>query len=215
MSSGFLAIVAIEDAHAASVDRSTRDLAVNSESVLKSPRVENFWSCVRVGAKKAGNFAGFVKDGIVGKGIKILLQNIAAIHEQSNIVDEGGFSLFQIPYPSTGRRISQISSHTSPVGPANEFGCFASPRIEMYASLYKNDISRPQPTHMGCREFSMRLTAIRKLCGHPSSGPSEVLDQSFSRMSHAISPSPATQLGGGGGTAPISVFGASADVRYI
>jgi hypothetical protein len=36
----------------------------------------------------------------------------------------------------------------------------------------------PQLIHMGWRESSTRLTAVRRLCGQPANAPSGVLDQS-------------------------------------
>ena len=51
----------------------------------------------------------------------------------------------------------------------------------------------PHQTNMGKREMRQMLTAISRLCGQLSTGPSDVLDQSNARMRSPISPPPARQ----------------------
>src|SRR5688572_20917521 len=48
---------------------------------------------------------------------------------------------------------------------------------------------------MGYREPRQILTAVLRLCGQPSAGPSEVLDQSKTRVRSPISPPPARKGG--------------------
>ena len=49
---------------------------------------------------------------------------------------------------------------------------------------------------MGKREPMQVLTAPRKLCGHDSTAPSGVVDQSSARMRSPISPPPARKENG-------------------
>src|SRR5690349_8082927 len=49
---------------------------------------------------------------------------------------------------------------------------------------------------MAYRLSSMMRAAIRKLCGHPATGPSGVFDQSNARINRPISPPPATDARG-------------------
>src|SRR5262245_57686791 len=51
----------------------------------------------------------------------------------------------------------------------------------------------PQPSQKGWREVSIIRTAVFKLCGHDSIGPSGVCDQSISRINLPISPPPVSQ----------------------
>jgi hypothetical protein len=44
--------------------------------------------------------------------------------------------------------------------------------------------------YMGKPVSSRMLSAVRRLCGHPSTGPTAVRDQSIDRMSAPISPPP-------------------------
>ena len=46
-------------------------------------------------------------------------------------------------------------------------------------------------TQMGKSEARQMLTVVRKLCGHPVTGPSAVFDQSIARIKLPISPPPA------------------------
>src|SRR5688572_27318880 len=57
---------------------------------------------------------------------------------------------------------------------------------------------------MGCRELSTVATVARRLYDHPLTGPSGVVDQSFSRHSRPISPSCAKTARWSGGTATAS-----------
>ena len=45
-------------------------------------------------------------------------------------------------------------------------------------------------TQMGRSEARQMLTVVRRLCGHPATGPSEVFDQSIARIKLPISPPP-------------------------
>src|SRR6266487_6244230 len=51
--------------------------------------------------------------------------------------------------------------------------------------------SGPQKMQLAKREFRQRLTAVRRLCGQPATGPSGEEDQSKERMNAPISPPPA------------------------
>src|SRR5262245_23053407 len=54
----------------------------------------------------------------------------------------------------------------------------------------------PQPSQKGWREVSIIRTAVFRLCGHDSIGPSGVRDQSISRINLPISPPPVSQSRG-------------------
>jgi hypothetical protein len=57
--------------------------------------VEGVGGALGAGAKEAGDFAGFVKDGAVGERVVRFFQPIAAAHEEAKIVDESGLSLVE------------------------------------------------------------------------------------------------------------------------
>src|SRR5512146_2090604 len=65
--------------------------------------------------------------------------------------------------------------------------------------------SAPHQTRIGNREWRHVLTVVRRLCGHPETGPNGVDAQSIDRISAPISPPPArtecrsglTGVGGG------------------
>src|SRR5262245_66690547 len=59
----------------------------------------------------------------------------------------------------------------------------------------------PQPSQKGWREVSIIRTAVFKLCGHDSTGPSGVSDQSISRINLPISPPPVSQSARAGAVA--------------
>src|SRR5678815_6031888 len=59
----------------------------------------------------------------------------------------------------------------------------------------------PQPSQIGCREVSMMRTAVFRLWGHDSTGPSGELAQSNARMRSPISPPPDNQFAALGGCA--------------
>lgn len=59
----------------------------------------------------------------------------------------------------------------------------------MNASLWMLISSGPHQSIIGNRLSRQMLTAVRRLCGHRSIGPSGVRDQSYSPMRRAISPS--------------------------
>src|SRR5712664_2118125 len=51
--------------------------------------------------------------------------------------------------------------------------------------------SGPHQMNIGWLVFSRMRTAVRKLCGHASGGPSGLADQSYARVNAPISPPPA------------------------
>lgn len=92
MSSGLLARVARKLAQAAPVDFSRSAFAESSESVRRRRALSVLAVRSELGQKEAGDFAGFVEDGAVGERIVGFFEAIAAAHEQSAIIDIGGFS---------------------------------------------------------------------------------------------------------------------------
>src|SRR5580692_1677897 len=63
--------------------------------------------------------------------------------------------------------------------------------------------SRPQPTHMGCRAFKIRLTEVFRLWGQRSMGPRGVCAQSYSRIRRPNSPPPASHQSDEGAAASV------------
>ena len=70
---------------------------------------------------------------------------------------------------------------------------FLLPEIWLYASLYKTTYCGPQERTMGKREAKQILRNVLRLCGHPSTGPSEVCAQSIRRISAPSSPDPVSK----------------------
>ncbi len=67
------------------------------------------------------------------------------------------------------------------------------------------DEARPQMTQIGRSEAKQMLTVVRRLCGHPSTGPSGVADQSIDRIKLPISPPPNRKARGFGSAASLSL----------
>ena len=63
-------------------------------------------------------------------------------------------------------------------------------------------------TQIGRSEARQMLMVVRKLCGHPATGPSEVFDQSIDRIKRPISPPPARKASG-------SELGGNLSLRFI
>ena len=51
-------------------------------------------------------------------------------------------------------------------------------------------------TQMGRSEARQMLNVVRRLCGHPATGPSEVFDQSIARIKLPIAPPPVRKARG-------------------
>ncbi|MEQ1504799.1 MAG: hypothetical protein ABMB14_21360, partial [Myxococcota bacterium] len=83
---------------------------------------------------------------------------------------------------------SQISRHTTDAGWPSAVGCFP-PTIATYASLYRLTSCGPHHTNIGWREVSRIRTAVCRLRGQPSGGPSGLPVQSNARIRAPISPS--------------------------
>src|SRR4029453_14387682 len=89
----------------------------------------------------------------------------------------------------SGPTDSHASGNISLVPRPNAAGCFV-PNSTRCASLYSSVYSGPQQMAIGYPEPRMICTQILSDCGHCSSGPSGVVDQSNARMSSPITPPP-------------------------
>src|SRR5262249_4604311 len=87
------------------------------------------------------------------------------------------------------RVFSHISAQHRLAGLPSAQGCFE-PSTGAYASLYSAMNSGPQKRTICARDGSRMLTALRRLCGQVSGGPSRVDDQSQARILAPISPPP-------------------------
>lgn len=84
--------------------------------------VESVGGALRTGTKEAGDFAGFVEDGAVGERIVGFFEAIAAAHEQSTIVNIGGFTY--------GVHLFDERADVTPdLGPDRPHGAPKSPRV--------------------------------------------------------------------------------------
>jgi len=60
-----------------------------------APGVDDFGGSFGAGAEQAGNFAGLVEDRTVRKGVVGFFHEVAAAHEQADVVDERAFPFFE------------------------------------------------------------------------------------------------------------------------
>ena len=131
---------------------------------------------VGVGAEDAAGGAVVGRDWAVGESVVGLFGVAVALHDQELRLDIGAFV-------AAHRR----SQHGPDVAPdlAPHLGCRAAQRPRMPAAddrlvgvVVEVDQFPPQPIQIGWREVSMMRTAVFRLCGQDSGGPSALAAQS-------------------------------------